>query len=328
MIHHLTIKNFKSIRELSFDCSKMNIFIGEPNSGKSNIIEALALQSQNATWGNSLNTEIFRYRTISDLFYDFDLSNFVEVDTGVKKTVLSYTNDQGIPDHQFSLWHDFNNQKELFDLLDHSGRITKPADKFATDVKYYMFRRHEGFSSRVPGSLQAPEGKNIPSLIISNPEMKKWVSEFLRSKELNLTIKPAENEILVSKLVENEIYSYSWFSLSETLQRVIFYNLAIKSNQNSVLLLDEPDSNTFPFYTKYLAERFALDSTNQFFISTHNPYLLLSLVEKSKMDDIRIFITKMEGFLTRITLLSKNQVKDLLDLNTDLFFNFDKILEG
>ena len=51
MIEQLSIKNFKSIKDLKIPCKKLNVFIGEPNSGKSNIIEALALQSQNSLGG-------------------------------------------------------------------------------------------------------------------------------------------------------------------------------------------------------------------------------------------------------------------------------------
>ena len=45
MITKLSIANFKSIRQLDIDCKKINLFIGEPNTGKSNILEALALLS-------------------------------------------------------------------------------------------------------------------------------------------------------------------------------------------------------------------------------------------------------------------------------------------
>ncbi len=41
MIEKLAIKNFKSIKELDIDCRRINLFIGEPNTGKSNILEAL-----------------------------------------------------------------------------------------------------------------------------------------------------------------------------------------------------------------------------------------------------------------------------------------------
>ena len=132
--------------------------------------------------------------------------------------------------------------------------------------------------------------------------------------------------MLASKLNDDEIYSYPYLTLSETLQRIIFYTLAIKTNKESIILFDEPESNTFPFYTKELAERIALDETNQFFITTHNPYLLLSLIEKTKQEDLNIMITQMKDYETRISMLSENQITEVLDLNSAVFFNFDKIL--
>ena len=71
MIQQLKIKNFKSIKELDISCKKLNVFIGEPNSGKSNIIEALALQSQDGIQ-KELNRDIFRYKSMGDLFFDFN----------------------------------------------------------------------------------------------------------------------------------------------------------------------------------------------------------------------------------------------------------------
>ncbi|MGF2413915.1 MAG: AAA family ATPase, partial [Ferruginibacter sp.] len=43
-IDNIEIKNFKSIRDAKInDCSRVNIFIGYPNVGKSNILEAIGL---------------------------------------------------------------------------------------------------------------------------------------------------------------------------------------------------------------------------------------------------------------------------------------------
>lgn len=41
----IKIENFKSINEIDFDCKRVNIFLGEPNVGKSNILEALSFFS-------------------------------------------------------------------------------------------------------------------------------------------------------------------------------------------------------------------------------------------------------------------------------------------
>ena len=43
MIQNLEIYNYKSINELRLNCSRLNVLIGEPNTGKSNILEALDL---------------------------------------------------------------------------------------------------------------------------------------------------------------------------------------------------------------------------------------------------------------------------------------------
>ncbi len=45
IIKDLRVSNFKSIKTLELDCKRINIFIGAPNVGKSNILEALSLFS-------------------------------------------------------------------------------------------------------------------------------------------------------------------------------------------------------------------------------------------------------------------------------------------
>lgn len=326
MIHDLTIRNFKSIKDVSISCKKLNVFIGEPNSGKSNIVEALSLQSKNAL-GEKLNNDIFRYKTIGDLFYDFDINKPIEVKAGDRNTILKYVvRDDGTPENWFHLFHDTAESKDQPAILLHDGKVQDQGNLGRTNVHLYEYKRLSGFSVGYMPHLSVPFGENLPSLLLSNKEYKRWISEFLKSKGLTLTLKPTENDILASKVVDDEIYSYPYYSISETLQRIIFYTIAVKSNKESVILFDEPDSNTFPFYTKFLAERIALDETNQFFITTHNPYLLLSLIEKSKIEDLNVFITQMEEYQTIVTKLSEEQISEILDFDSDVFFNFDRIL--
>lgn len=103
--------------------------------------------------------------------------------------------------------------------------------------------------------------------------------------------------------------------------------LAMESNKNTILLFDEPEANTFPYYTKYIAEQFALDETNQYFISTHNPYLLSAIVEKSKVKDVAVFITYMDGqYQTQLKRIEDDKMGEILDLNSDVFFNLEKFL--
>lgn len=77
MIKKLSIKNFKSIIDLELDCKKINIFIGEPNTGKSNILEALGLLSWCAYKNSEIN-EYVRLQNTLNLFYDELFENRVE----------------------------------------------------------------------------------------------------------------------------------------------------------------------------------------------------------------------------------------------------------
>ena len=320
MIQQLSIKNFKSVKDLQISCKKFNVFIGEPNSGKSNIIEALSLQSQNAI-GGVLNKEMFRYKTIGNLFYDFNINTPIEVNTGEICTVLKYA----VRENQFHYFLDANKEKEKPENISHEGNASQSGLLGSTNVHFYEYKRLYKFQNSFMPHLSVPFGENIPTLLLSNPDLKKWVSELFRSFGYKLMLKPVEGEMSMTKEVDEELYEYPFFSISETLQRLIFYSLAIKSNKKSVLLFDEPESNMFPFYIKDIAERITEDKTNQFFISTHNPYMLGSLLEKSNKNDIAVYIVKMENYQTVAKLCNQKQIEELISLGSGLFFNLDNL---
>lgn len=62
MIREVSIENFKSIQELSLQLGRVNTFIGANGSGKSNILESIALQSAAAQ--NKLDNEFLASRGI------------------------------------------------------------------------------------------------------------------------------------------------------------------------------------------------------------------------------------------------------------------------
>ena len=55
MIERVHIKNFKSIYDLDINVGRVNLFIGENGSGKSNLLEALIFVS--ASQSNKLDNE-------------------------------------------------------------------------------------------------------------------------------------------------------------------------------------------------------------------------------------------------------------------------------
>ncbi len=74
MVWKVSIENFKSIKQLRFDAKRVNVFIGEPNTGKSDLLEALGVFS--SVYEQDL---LIRYKDPSDLFYNNLLSEDIKV---------------------------------------------------------------------------------------------------------------------------------------------------------------------------------------------------------------------------------------------------------
>ncbi len=68
MIKNVSIRNFKSIKKLDFKAKRVNVFIGEPNTGKLNILEALGMFSLGYS-GKTGDVPI-RCQKADNLFYD------------------------------------------------------------------------------------------------------------------------------------------------------------------------------------------------------------------------------------------------------------------
>jgi recombinational DNA repair ATPase RecF len=66
---------------LRLDCKRINIFVGEPNTGKSNILEALGLFSYGGYYSYDNSKDFVRFERTSNLFYDENLHEEGEVES-------------------------------------------------------------------------------------------------------------------------------------------------------------------------------------------------------------------------------------------------------
>ena len=83
MFDHLEIRNFKSVENVELSCRRVNILIGEPNTGKSNLLEALGLISNVGYFDPPTDLQTFvRCDEVSNLFYDGDLSRTIAITLG------------------------------------------------------------------------------------------------------------------------------------------------------------------------------------------------------------------------------------------------------
>lgn len=320
MITKLSVSNFKSVRQLNIECKKVNLFIGEPNTGKSNILEALGLLSWSARPKQNLDDYV-RFQTTQNLFYDQLLDKEIEV---------SLTGH-----HSAELYLRFENEKFKLRLertilksiasLDYQGVFSGGVNTFAAFIKFFRFKNQSKSLDVTPGELKPPDGSNLFSVVFGSESLRETMKEFFQKYGLRLVLKPQEKLIELQKQKDDLVFSYPYTLQSDTLRRIIFYTVAIASNKDSVLVFEEPESNAFPYYTKYHGERIALDKTNQFFIATHNPYLLSAIIEKSNKEDVQVFITYFKDFQTLVKPLTPDQLSELME--ADPFFNMDNFIE-
>ncbi|MGB7789542.1 AAA family ATPase, partial [Methanoregula sp.] len=173
--------------------------------------------------------------------------------------------------------------------------------------------------------LKPPFGENLVSLIQAHKPLRKTVSDILKTEGYRLLIKPHGKQIEIIKDIDEVSFGYPYTILSDTLKRIIFYTLVIQSNKKATIVLEEPESYTFPYYTKHLAELIALDDQNQYFIATHNPYILRSIIEKAPKEKVNIFVVSIKDYLTQVSKIDSKKVPDLLD--SDPFFNLSSFIE-
>ena len=348
MITTLEINRFKSIKSLTLNCRKFNLFIGEPNTGKSNILESLGFWSflfyGDPDGGNA--RDFFRYETTSDLFYDGAIYEPLEVicdnfrfsltaSSGQFTGLLERANAWRIVDVQSGrraivepVHVTSDSMGDYQQLRPIRVRIAPATDKIG-EVKFYRFRERTSFDEQTSDFLRPPSGGNLLSVLAANRELRTAVNSPFLSRGLRLVLRPQDNkiEVVKSSWEDDIMISHPYSLASETFQRLTFYQAAILSNHDSVLVFEEPESHSFPYHTKFLAEQIALDENgNQYFIATHNPYFLLPVLEKANKDDVAVHIVYYEDYQTKTRELAPEDLAELAEI--DVFTNLERYLDS
>ena len=348
MIKNLQINNYKSINQIDLNCSRINVFVGEPNSGKSNILEALDLSnlsslmhSNNIAKTPSSDEVNFEEVSIKDLF---------RVDKAEKLFHLGNTSkpisiiNHGLPQDTFVRFNN-ENDKNIFEWSNSTGNITEFNNDFipkehsigyGSPIKPYRFKDNIQLhdSGNYIHTLMPPYGNNIYKVILGNKSFQKTIEEFTEDYGLIINIDtsvPKKPKILVqTKINEGLVYSISYKAIADTFKRFLFHVAAIRYNNASVITLDEPDAHSFPKYVSFLADEIIEAVNTQFFIATHSPYLLNNLIENTPAGDLAVFVcgydkTKSE---TTVKKLSQEDLSELIGYGVDIFFNINKYLDG
>jgi AAA15 family ATPase/GTPase len=337
MIQNLTIKNYKSIDQLDINCSRINVFIGEPNSGKSNILEALDLSYLSWMMGGNVEDKkadkeliklkkFFRVNKVADMFHLGNLSAPISIvhpgfSYGSK---IEYQNDKNF--FEFYTAGQFTNFDNNFSPIEPFQFSSSPIVpyRYKSDIQFH----DEGNYIQ---KLMPPFGNNLAKVIYHNSDLQQLASDFGKEHGFDLNIDKSNNNIsLQLRISEGLVYSLPYDALADTFRRILFYTAAIKHASGSVITLDEPDTHAFPPYVSFLADEIIKQAKTQFFIATHNPYLLNTLIENTPAGDLNVFIISYDknNRATVAKKLSENDLSELLDFGVDIFFNLNRYSDG
>jgi AAA15 family ATPase/GTPase len=341
-IKYVNVHNFKSIADLKLeDCRRINLFIGYPNVGKSNVLEALSLFSvAYLDHGDSLN-KLVRVKNKNELFYDLQDTQ-CEIETNLIRAIFLVENtrdlairfesdiDEPVNGVQILIPTVFG---EDFKLKQNATRFWEKLQKESCGIKRYTFAQNNEWKSANYNFLLPPYGENIVSvlsqeLLPEEKEVNKWIENELKKNNLEYVLDFSDNTIKSQKRFgAGRVRSLPYSSFADTLQRLIFYKTAIASNKNSVLLFEEPEAHAFPPYIDTMMYDIIKAKTNQFFIVTHSPLVVNAFLEyKESREETSIYVFDYKNDQTTAKRLSNEEIELAYEYGNSLFFNLENLL--
>jgi AAA15 family ATPase/GTPase len=329
IINDIEIKNFKSIRHQKIEgCKRINVFVGEPNVGKSNILEAISLFSvyhKTANFSDFIrvgkNTTLFFNGTIekpievilnsyfrarvvyekgglfTSLQEDRFGDGFENIDKAIEDISVSLKTDARdnllikgsyIINDKSEIKYEGSSYLNLYDSAIKDKAIERTNKK--SPILKYEFKKSILYNSKEAYSLNHPFGENIFEIISTKTELHKSIIDLLNKYGLKFLYDSEIQEYKILNLLGDKFFTVPYFMIADTLRRLIFHKAAIASNKNAVLLFEEPEANMYPPYISKLTSDIMYDENeNQFFIATHSPYVVNDFMENLKKDDYAIY---------------------------------------
>ena len=369
-IDNIEIKNFKSIRHQKIEgCKRINVFVGGPNIGKSNLLEAIGLFSINkdatnfcdfvrvgkcttlffnGNVGKSAQVIINNYFRAKIEYENWGLvasfqedrfnNGFNNLDTetlGADIIEISDLSDKLLKKGQFLVSEKdkkIENYEGETDLIIYDSLVKDKVDKRGVKkipILKYEFKKDVSYDARSAFRLNHPFGENIFEIISTKEELNTYISEILRNYGLQFLYDSAILEYKILKIVGNKIFTVPYSMTADTLQRLFFYKAATLSNKNAVLLFEEPEAHMFPPYvSKFTSDITNDENKNQFFITTHSPFVLNDLMANVEKDELAIYIVSYEKETgeTQVHKMNDNDVQEAYQFGYDFFMDIDQFI--
>lgn len=317
-IHDISIRNFKSIRKATLThCSRINLFIGKPNVGKSNILEALSFFSLPFLRENTFKkiTHFIRLENEAELFYNGNYEEPAVIETDQGNCTITYRRQEGA-----TVALDTPKGQGIYQIDDKLNFRFGRNESYAPAIRKYIFDADLSFRKGHSRYLIPPYGYNLLQVIEEDRKLKSEVSNLFKEYGLGLVFDKASQSLKIMQSEKKDIFLIPYHSMADTLQRIIFFKTAIASNSDAILLFEEPEAHSFPPYISHITQEMIYRKENQYFIATHSPFILNDLLENCK-GELSVFNTTYSHHQTQIRKLSENELTEIYQNGVDLFTN-------
>jgi len=324
-IKDIKITNFKSLKNCTIsDCKRINLLIGKPNVGKSNILEALSsftipFLRENTSKG--LN-QLIRMESETELFYNGNYHDPARIETELGFVQFSYEKTTGL---QIKI--ETPADLGIYSVDDKLNVKFKRGDSYISNIRKYAFQQNIPQKKSHGRYLVPPFGTNIFNMIEQDEKLKKEVSSLFAEYRLNLVFDRASQtlRIMQSEENQNEIFLVPYNSIADTLQRIIFFKTAVVTNTDCVLLFEEPEAHSFPPYISHVTQEIIHKKDNQYFVATHSPFILNDLLENAR-EELAVYMVNYENHETNLRQLSAKELHDIYQYGVDLFTNSESYI--
>ena len=92
------------------------------------------------------------------------------------------------------------------------------------------------------------------------------------------------------------------------------------------MLFEEPEALIYPLSVINVVQSVINLTNNQFFITTHSPYIINALLEQLN-DEVAIYFVDMKSGNTTVQRATEDEMQEMYESGVDLFFNIETYLK-
>jgi len=319
------IHNFRGFRSLKIDGFKrINLFIGRDIIWKPHFFEALSSFTIPLLKENSSKSlkQLVRLESATELFYNGNYTDPARVETDLGFVQYTYEKSTGL---QVKI--ETRDDLGLYSVDDKLNVKFKRGDNYISNIRKYSFQSNIPQKKMHGRYLVPPFGTNIFNMIEQDEKLKKEVFSLFAEYRLNLVFDRASQTLRIMQSEKNneEIFLVPYNSIADTLQRIIFFKTAVVSNDDCVLLFEEPEAHSFPPYISHVTQEIIHKKNNQYFIATHSPFILNDFLENSR-EELAVYMVNYENHETKLRQLSAKELHEIYQYGVDLFTNSESYI--